>query len=413
MKRVRGLEEPEELLLECWGEVALQLPDATSLLNLTVVCWAFYTGLEPVILEWLLKHTNRVDDYAFGTAYMYAAKIRGSLRLDLVHRFLYLFHQSDLYIQWRKGFNEHEVCEPADRHATVGYCWWVDPVQRHAVPLGEMEPIWIQLNDECRDMARDALKEQKPLAWKVLDRHLDCQWDGWRDVMWEILGMRITRGPAHQKVPLQELVLGNHLICPMERTSDQCIRLYMADRRSREENEQIVIRTYCAYQCYNQLHQEITELCDTKRPSHTREAATSDSDEGNSVQENEEENDTAPPQYRCSDPGVHTDTKGECEYCEKSICKKCENECAGCDRQCCYECMRYNCDFMLCDGCHEYAFCEVCYKDREDPIVDWDERWCFKCKPKKATSSSGATSSSSSHVSENSITSTSDDDDST
>src|ERR1019366_9886208 len=84
-------------------------------------------------------------------------------------------------------------------------------------------------------------------------------------------------------------------------------------------------------------------------------------------------------QYTCSEPEIHLDTKGECKFCKKIICKTCEYECAGCGKLCCYDCSRYNCDFMLCDGCHQYSFCRVCYEDREDPIVDWDERWCFKC----------------------------------
>ena len=117
------------------------------------------------------------------------------------------------------------------------------------------------------------------------------------------------------------------------------------------------------------------------------------------IREEEEEVKVGDPLHKCKDSSPHEGEdghiylKGKCAFCRKKICKTCEYECAGCERQCCYECSRYNCNFTLCDGCHAHEFCQCCLEDVDDPIMDYDEGWCFKCKPSFLSSSSQETTS--------------------
>jgi len=89
----------------------------------------------------------------------------------------------------------------------------------------------------------------------------------------------------------------------------------------------------------------------------------------------------------------HIYRKGKCEYCEKIMCINCEYECAGCGTLCCYECSRYNCPFTLCYGCGEYHFCYGCTEDKDDPVIDYHDGWCIKCKKDDSIDSTDSTDS--------------------
>jgi len=249
------------LPMEIWGEVVMWLADATSVLNLSVLCRSFYTDLEPAITVWLRRHVNR-DDPDQGAVYLFRTEITASLCPALVHEILYHSHLAHLYTSHLQVAN---VCVVANRGDTASHCWYVDPVQRRAAPLLEMNPLWVQFDTRSATKARDTLEKQKPPLWNFLSHHLWCHSDGWRDVVWHIMGAtgtEIGQRPAVKTDLLNDhLVLDDQLICQMGEPSPQCLILDHAKSRHRMDNERIVIKTYLAEWCYTRAYERFMRLC--------------------------------------------------------------------------------------------------------------------------------------------------------
>jgi hypothetical protein len=239
--------------MDCWGVILSQLDTATDVLNLSVVCRLFYSELKQSILNWI---TNRYN-------------IERRINIGRVHDYIYMYHLSELGERLLINIGDYTTSSSPDTH--VFNCWYIDPVNRTAVPLIEVNPMCLVFSDDVIQMALNILEEEKPWSWRsmvdklrtVLSEHLfsATMRHDWKNIIINLLGyIQLPKVEARSYSRLEDVVMDNELLLH----SKQCIVINNAAlRMNRSEIEKIVTDKYCARECLTRsqlMHIELSSM---------------------------------------------------------------------------------------------------------------------------------------------------------
>jgi hypothetical protein len=239
MKRQRSVEEV--LPLDCWGMILLQLTSVTDVLNLSVQCKAFYHGLEPAILLWLTPRYHHQMKQMISALRL--------LKIEKVHKVLYMYHLELLSRRFQSCAAHADPC------TKIIDCWYVDPIKRSVVPLCNMNPMRVVLNHALISMTRDKLKKERPLSWRVLDMILDQKRTGWKNIVFDWMGDQICKQKWEPDDELENLMLGDQLLCQLGQVSSRCITTIG------NSDEESIISAYKSHICFTGARKLFVKHC--------------------------------------------------------------------------------------------------------------------------------------------------------